>query len=168
MGKVVSQDELLCYRDEWKRDGKHVALTSGVFDLLHPGHVRLLEQAAGLGNVLIVAIQSDASVRKRFALCEETAKDSAARPITPAAERGEILGALAAVDFVVEFDASEPRKLIQKLAPDVLVMGGSPGSDDSDFGDDKSEGAGVKFAHIPLEPGYSTSGLIERIKRSRA
>lgn len=168
MGKVVSQDELLCYRDEWKRDGKRVVFTSGVFDLLHPGHVRLLEQAAGLGNVLIVAIQSDAGVRERFARCKEIAKDPAVRPITPAAERGEILAALASVDFVVGFDAPEPRELIEKLAPDVFVMGGSPGSDDSDSCDDRSEAAGVRFAHIPLEPGYSTSLLIERIKRFRA
>jgi D-beta-D-heptose 7-phosphate kinase/D-beta-D-heptose 1-phosphate adenosyltransferase len=169
LGKVVSKDDLVRHREEWKSDGKQVVFTSGVFDLLHPGHARLLEQAAGLGEILIVAIQSDASVRRSFVPCRGTAMISTARPITPAAERAEILAALAAVDYVVEFDAPGPAELIERLAPDFLVKGGGPGSDESANGDDdKSEAAGVKIVRIPLEPGYSTSRLVERITHLRA
>jgi D-beta-D-heptose 7-phosphate kinase/D-beta-D-heptose 1-phosphate adenosyltransferase len=168
LSKVVSQDELIRRREEWKRDGKQVVFTSGVFDLLHPGHVRLLEQAAGQGNILIVAIQSDSGVRESRISSTETAKNLMVRPITPAAERCEILAALASVDYVVEFDEPEPRQLLKRLAPDVLVKGGEPGSDESAFlDDDKSKATGVKIVRIPLEPGYSTSRLVERIKRLR-
>lgn len=165
MGKVVSEDELIRYRGEWKRDGIQVVFTCGVFDLLHPGHVRLLEQAAGLGNILIVAIQSDASARKKYMQCLGTAMGAEACPITPAAERCEILAALASVDYAVEFDASDPNELLKRLVPDVLVKGGETGSDESAYGDDaKMDAAGVKIVRIPLEPGYSTSRLVQRIR----
>lgn len=168
MGKLVSQDELVRKREEWKRDGRQVVFTSGVFDLLHPGHVRLLEQAADLGSVLIVAVQSDASVRESCGCSMGTAMSPTARPITPAAERCEILAALASVDYVVEFSAAELDELLKRLAPDVFVMGRESGSQESAPRDERSEAAGVKIVRIPLEPGYSTSRLVDRIKHLRA
>ncbi|HYL69590.1 MAG TPA: adenylyltransferase/cytidyltransferase family protein, partial [Candidatus Limnocylindria bacterium] len=102
LGKVVSQGELILHRSEWKRNGKRVAFASGSFDLLHPGHVRLLEQARELGDVLVVGVESDAAVRAKSNKLTAQ-KKNLARPITPADERMEILAALAAVDYVVEF-----------------------------------------------------------------
>ena len=157
MGKVVSQDEVILQRQEWKRNGKRVVFASGVFDLLHPGHIRLLDQARSLGDVLIVGVQDDAS-----AALERT-------PITPGTERAEILAALAAVDSVVEFDGTDARPLLAKLAPDVVVKGGSEGSDASAFREDaEAEAAGMKVVRIPLEPGYSTARLLERIAQTHA
>lgn len=163
MGRVVSQDELILHRSEAKRNGKSVVFASGRFDLLHPGHIRLLEQARSNGDVLIVAIESDASAsRKRE-------QESAQRPLTPAAERAEIVAALAAVDYVVEFDSATARELIARLAPDVVVKGGEPGSEESAFRDDEAAAAsGSKVVRIPLEPGHSTARVIERIKNISA
>lgn len=165
MGKVVSQGELILQRREWKRNGRRVVFASGVFDLLHPGHIRLLEQARSLGDILIVAVQSDSSVRATL----DASKNSLPRPITPGAERAEILAALAAVDFVVEFGEPSPRNLIAQIAPDVLVHGGAGTRDAAAIRDDKeAESAGAKIVRIPLEPGYSTSRLLDRIKQLRA
>ncbi|MGB0034840.1 MAG: adenylyltransferase/cytidyltransferase family protein [Candidatus Acidiferrales bacterium] len=169
MGKVVSQGELILQRREWKRNGRRVVFASGAFDLLHPGHIRLLEQARSLGDILIVAVQSDASVRSAPATPNNSSKNSLPRPITPGAERAEILAALAAVDFVVEFDQPSPRNLIAQIAPDVLVHGGAGARDAAAIRDDKeAESAGAKIVRIPLEPGYSTSRLLDRIKQLRA
>lgn len=166
MGCVVSQDELILHRSEAKRNGKSVVFASGRFDLLHPGHIRLLEQARSNGDVLIVAIESDASAsRKR----EQESAQRPLRPLTPAAERAEIVAALAAVDYVVEFDSATARELIARLAPDVVVKGGEPGSEESAFRDDEAAAAsGSKVVRIPLEPGHSTARLIERIKNISA
>ena len=150
MGRVVSQDELILHRSEWKRNGKSVVFASGRFDLLHPGHIRLLEQARSNGDVLVVGIESNA-------------------PITPAAERAEIVAALAAVDYAFEYDAVTQRELIERLAPNVIVKGGEAGSDQAVFrADDAAAAAGSKVVRIPLEPGHSTAQLIERIKNIRA
>jgi rfaE bifunctional protein nucleotidyltransferase chain/domain len=160
LGKVVSQDELILQRREWKRNGKRVVFASGVFDLLHPGHVRLIEQARSLGDVVVLGVQMGSG---------EASVKNARTPITPAAERAEILAALAAVEAVVEFDAPDARKLIASLAPDVMVKGGSAGSDASAFRDDaEAEAAGIKVVRIPLEPGYSTTRLLERIAEIHA
>lgn len=162
MGKVVSQDELILQRRDWKRNGKRVVFASGVFDLLHPGHIRLLDQARSLGDVLVVGVQTDAAAAA-------PGTKGARRPITPCRERGEILAALAAVDRVVEFDEPDSRPLLAKLAPDVAVKGGSEGSDASAFSEDaEAEAAGIKVVRIPLEPGYSTGRLLERIAQTHA
>jgi rfaE bifunctional protein nucleotidyltransferase chain/domain len=158
VGHVVSQDELILYRSEWKRNGKRVVFASGRFDLLHPGHIRLLEQARQLGEILVVGVESDASMRAS-SRPNDAANSSLERPITPASERMELLAALAAVDCAVEFDASTPRDLLTRLQPDVIVTGGS---------DPANRKAESMIVSIPLEPGFSTSRLIDRITQLRA
>ena len=123
MGQVVSQDELILHRSGWKRNGKGVVFASGRFDLLHPGHVRLLEQASKLGDILVVGVQSDAMVQASSGR-GEVAINAVELPITLASERMEILASLAAVDFAVEFDASTPKELVARLEPDIVVVGG--------------------------------------------
>jgi rfaE bifunctional protein nucleotidyltransferase chain/domain len=174
---IVSQPDLILQRGEWKRNGKRVVCAAGAFDLLHPGHIRLLEQARGLGDVLVVALQSDASVRSgaqhvaaRGGTGEASATQiAAARPITPATERAEILAALAAVDYVVEFDEATPREFFARLAPDVVVKGGEAGSQESASLDDEAvKAVGGRVVRVPLEPGYSTSFLLDRISQLQA
>ena len=168
MGCVISQDELILRRGEWKRNGKSVVFACGRFDLLHPGHTRLLEQARSKGDVLVVGIESDTSAHEKEAR-HASGTPSPQHPITPAAERAEIVAALAAVDFAVQFDANNTRQMIARLAPDVIVKGGEAGSDESVFRDDEaSAAAGSKVIRIPLEPGHSTARLIERIKNLSA
>ena len=179
---VVSQGELILQRQEWKRNGKRVVCVAGAFDLLHPGHVRLLEQARGLGDILIAALQSDESVR---IAAEQAAKlvgapaaspastpahagQFAARPITPAAERAEILAALAAVDFVATFDEATAAEFIARLAPDVFAQGGEGSRENACADDDAVKAAGGQVVRLPLEPGYSTSRLLERISQLEA
>jgi len=168
LGQVVSQSELISRRGQWKRAGKGVVCASGCFDLLHPGHIRFLEHARSLGDVLVVAIESDATAGARSAPGNGSGRKVPARPITPFAERAEILAALAAVDCVVEFEGSSPREFLGHLLPDVVVIGGSGGSDQSTHHDTSElEALGCKVVRIPLEPGYSTSRLIERILERR-
>ncbi len=156
MGQVVSQDELILHVAARKRNGERVVFTNGCFDLLHPGHIRCLEQARALGDVLVVAINSDASVRQL---------KGDPRPLVPQEERGEILAALAAVDYVVIFDAPTPRELIFRLRPDVLVKGGDWGPNEI-VGREEVEAAGGRVISVPLEPGYSTTDILEKIKDS--
>jgi cytidyltransferase-like protein len=178
---VVSQTELILQRQEWKRNGKRVVCVAGAFDLLHPGHVRLLEQARGLGDILTVALQSDESARVASEQSSKligapsvpspvtAARNFAARPITPAAERAEILAALAAVDFVAIFDEPTAGEFIARLAPDVLAQGGEAGSSENAYADDDAvTAAGGHVVRLPLEPGYSTSRLVERISQLQA
>jgi cytidyltransferase-like protein len=178
---VVSQSELILQRQEWKRNGKRVVCVAGAFDLLHPGHVRLLEQARGLGDMLVVALQSDESVRIATeqadklvgslgvpAVASVGAGKRPARPITPAAERAEILAALAAVDFVALFEESTAAEFIARLAPDVFVQGGEGSRENACADDDAVKAAGGQVVRLPLEPGYSTSRLIERISQLQA
>lgn len=160
MGKLISQDELILQRREWKRNGQRVVFAGGRFDLLHPGHIRILEQARSRGDILVVGLESDASI---------TAQKGRGRPITPAGERAEILAALAAVDYVVEYAGNSARALIAQLSPDVVVRGGDAGSQESCFReDDEVRSAGGEVIRIPLEPGHSTAGLIERIIQVKA
>lgn len=135
---------------------------SGSFDLLHPGHIRLLEQARSLGDFLAVAVQGDASVREQFGDAPKTV-----RPVTPAAERMEIVAALAAVDFVVPFEEASPHPFLLHFAPDVFVEGGSPAQREFGLHQHELEALGCKIVHVPLEPGYSTAQLIERIANLR-
>jgi len=135
---------------------KKIVFTNGVFDLLHPGHLRYLTQARALGDLLIVGVNSDRSVR---------ANKGATRPITPELERVEILEALSCVDAVVVFDEDTPHAVISALQPDVLVKG-ADWAEDAIVGRDVVEARGGKVVRIPVEPGYSTSAIVERIQRS--
>jgi cytidyltransferase-like protein len=179
---VVSQSELILQRQEWKRNGKRVVCVAGAFDLLHTGHVRLLEQARDLGDILIVALQSDESVRiateQADKLVGATAPSPApilahagkfpARPITPQVERAEILAALVAVDFVAIFEEATAAEFIARLAPDVFAQGGEGSRENACADDDAVKAAGGQVVRLPLEPGYSTSQLVERISQLQA
>ncbi len=155
MGIVVTQDELLSRVADAKRTGRRVVFTNGCYDLLHPGHTRLLEQARDLGDILILALNSDLSVREN---------KGAGRPIVDEAERAEVAAALASVDYVVLFDEPTPREIIARVLPDVLVKGGDWGPNEI-IGREEVEAAGGRVVSIPFEPGYSTSSIIERISK---
>ena len=135
--------------------GKTVVFTNGVFDLLHVGHLRYLQQARALGYALIVGVNSDRSVH---------ANKGAGRPITPEAERAEILSALACVDVVVVFDEDTPHQIIAALQPDVLVKGADWAAD-AIVGRDVVEARGGRVVRVPIEAGHSTSALVVRIRR---
>ena len=137
-----------------KRNGRRIVFTNGCFDLLHPGHIRLLEQARALGDALIVGLNSDASVRKL---------KGEGRPVIPERERAEILTALETVVAVVIFDDLTPREVIAKLLPDVLVKGGDwPG--DQIVGREEVEAAGGRVVSIPVVTGYSTTEVLRKIR----
>jgi len=157
LGQVVSQEELILYVAGRKRNRRSVVFTNGCFDLLHPGHVRCLEQARAQGDVLVVAINSDVGVHRL---------KGAGRPILPQGERAEILAALACVDYVTIFDEPTPHEIIARVLPDVLVKGGDWGMDEI-VGRAEVEAAGGRVISISLEPGYSTSEIIERIRKSK-
>ena len=165
LGCVISQDDLILRRTEWKRNGQRVVFTSGAFDLLHPGHVRLIEQARSHGDILVVGIESEANSRDHH----DSQSGLSGLPIIPSAERAEIIAALCAVDFAVEFDPNSSPTFAERLLPDVTVEGGNPCSDKKvpQMGESSSFAAG-KVIHIPLEPGHSTARLIERIKNLNA
>jgi rfaE bifunctional protein nucleotidyltransferase chain/domain len=135
--------------------GARIVFTNGVFDLLHPGHVRYLASARAEGDVLVVGINSDRSVR---------ANKGAPRPMTPEAERAEILAALAVVDAVVIFDEDTPAEIIRRLQPDVLVKGADWAAD-AIVGRDTVEARGGRVVRREIERGWSTSGIIEKIRR---
>jgi D-glycero-beta-D-manno-heptose 1-phosphate adenylyltransferase len=153
LGRVVTQDELLSRVADAKRTGRRVVFTNGCYDLLHPGHTRLLEKARDLGDILILALNSDRSVREN---------KGAGRPIVNETERAEVAAALAAVDYVVLFDEPTPREIIARVLPDVLVKGGDWGPNEI-VGREEVEAAGGRVISIPFEPGYSTSSIIERV-----
>ena len=148
--------ELLARRRQWRAQGRRVVFTNGCFDLLHPGHVALLEAARALGDVLVVAINSDASVR---------GLKGADRPLVPERERAETLGALEAVDAVVVYGEPTPREIVAALLPDVLVKG-ADWAEDAIVGREEVEAAGGRVERVPLVPDRSTTSLVERIRRS--
>ncbi len=154
-GKVLTIDQLLAERRRLNEAGHKLVFTNGVFDILHVGHVRYLEEARALGDALIVAINSDASVRQ---LKGDT------RPLMNEDERAEIMAALRAVDYVTIFDNISPRALIAKLLPDVLVKGGDYALDEI-HGREEVEAAGGRVVSLPFIEGISTSGIIERMKK---
>lgn len=155
MGKVVSQQELIRITTQAKRGGRRVVFTNGCFDLLHPGHIRCLSQARALGDLLVVAVNSDASVR---------GNKGDDRPLVPEQDRVEVVAGLASVDYVTIFDEATPRSLIAKLLPDVLVKGADWGPGQI-AGREEVEAAGGRVVSIPLAPGYSTTSLINRIRQ---
>ena len=152
VARLYSRAEILQQRADWKRKGKTVVFTNGCYDLLHPGHIRLLEDARSAGDVLIVGLNTDASVRRA---------KGPGRPLNSERERAEVLLALETVDAVVLFEEDTPRALIAGLLPDVLVKG----ADWSHFiaGREEVEAAGGRVLTVALEPGYSTTAIIEKI-----
>jgi D-beta-D-heptose 7-phosphate kinase/D-beta-D-heptose 1-phosphate adenosyltransferase len=154
--KILSRAELIIRRRQWENNSQRVVFTNGCFDLLHPGHVRMLEQGRALGDVLVVGVNSDRTVREL---------KGTGRPLVPEAERAELLAALAAVDAVTIFDEPTPRDLIRALLPDVLVKGGDWGLDEI-VGRAEVEAAGGRVVSLPYEAGYSTRGLLEKIAGS--
>jgi rfaE bifunctional protein nucleotidyltransferase chain/domain len=175
LGRIASEHDLLAERLHWKRKGSRIVLVHGAFDLLHPGHIRLLEQASALGDVLVVAVESDESIRAASAadaMRRNEIQQGPIEPITPGAERAEILAALAAVDFVIELNSISLADLASRLQPDVLVRGGAAAANDLASEDSRAEEivmrAGGKVTAIPLEPGYSTGSLMSRIRQLHA
>jgi D-glycero-beta-D-manno-heptose 1-phosphate adenylyltransferase len=156
LGQVVSQDELVLRVRELQRGGGRVVFTNGCFDLLHPGHLRLLEGARALGDALIVGVNSDSSIR---------GNKGSGRPVIPEGERAELLAALSAVDYVTIFDEPTPLALIAALLPDVLVKGNDWGPGEI-VGRAEVEQTGGRVISLPLEPGYSTSSILARIRAS--
>jgi rfaE bifunctional protein nucleotidyltransferase chain/domain len=150
VASLSTRAELLELRDRWRTEGKTVVFTNGCFDLLHRGHIRLLEQARSLGDVLILGLNSDASVRRM---------KGPSRPILCERERAEMARELEAVDAVVLFDEETPRELIAALLPDVLVKG----ADWSHFiaGREEVEAAGGLVVALELQPGYSTTNIVD-------
>jgi D-beta-D-heptose 7-phosphate kinase/D-beta-D-heptose 1-phosphate adenosyltransferase len=153
--KILTVAQMLAERDHLRTAGQRLVFTNGVFDLLHVGHVRYLAQARALGDALVVAINSDRSVR------ELKGPD---RPVFDQDERAEILAALRPVDYVVIFDDISPRALIGKLLPDVLVKGGDYQIDEI-HGREEVEAAGGKVIPLPFVPGASTTSLLERMRK---
>jgi rfaE bifunctional protein nucleotidyltransferase chain/domain len=153
---ILTLDEAILQFGREKRNGRRVVFTNGCFDLLHPGHIRCLEQARQLGDVLIVGLNSDASVK-------ELKGDS--RPLLPERERAEILAALECVSAVVIFDDLTPREVIARLLPDVLVKGGD-WADDRIVGREQVEAAGGRVVSAPVVPGFSTTDIVRKIRET--
>src|SRR6476659_830298 len=136
---------------------QRVVFTNGVFDLLHPGHVRYLEHARRLGDVLIVGVNADQSVRRN---------KGPGRPITPEHERAEVLAALACVDAVVIFEQETPAEIVRLVQPDVLVKGADWPADQI-VGRDTVEARGGRVVLVPTEEGHSTTAIVTRIRGTR-
>jgi D-glycero-beta-D-manno-heptose 1-phosphate adenylyltransferase len=153
--KILSPERMLETRERLRAKGTRLVFTNGVFDLLHLGHVRYLAQARALGDVLVVAINSDRSVREL---------KGPHRPVFDQNERAEILAALRMVDYVCLFDDISPRRLIATLLPDVLVKGGDYQLDEI-HGREEVEAAGGTVISLPFVPGASTTTLLERMKQ---
>lgn len=152
--KILSIEQMLAERRRLRAAGARLVFTNGVFDLLHVGHVRYLAQARALGDALVVAINSDRSVREL---------KGPERPVFAQDERAEILAALRNVDYVVIFDNVSPRSLISQLLPDVLVKGGDYQLDGI-HGREEVEAAGGRVLSLPFVDGASTTTLIQRMK----
>jgi rfaE bifunctional protein nucleotidyltransferase chain/domain len=151
LGKILTLNAAVERVSELKREGKRVVFTNGCFDLIHPGHTRYLAEARKLGDALLVAVNSNRSVREL---------KGPARPVFPENERAEILAALACVDYVTIFDEPTPREVIARMLPQVLVKGGNWPADQI-VGREEVEAAGGKVVLIPVIAGYSTSSLVE-------
>ena|SRR5271165_188449 len=152
MSRLYSRTALIEQRRRWKETGKKVVFTNGCYDILHPGHIRLLEEARSLGDVLILALNTDSSVQRI---------KGPSRPFFSQTDRAEVASQLEAVDAVTLFDEDTPRELIAAMLPDVLVKG----ADWSHFiaGREEVESAGGTVVALPLEPGYSTTNIAETV-----
>ena len=154
-GEILTVGRAAALASRLRRSGRRVVFTHGCFDLIHPGHITLLEKARSLGDRLIVGVNSDRSVRRL---------KGAGRPIMPIAERMEILAGLRMVDYVVPFDAPTPARLIDRLLPDVLVKGGDYRKREI-VGRDVVLASGGRVVTVPMRRGQSTSRLIGRALR---
>jgi D-glycero-beta-D-manno-heptose 1-phosphate adenylyltransferase len=152
MSRFYSRSELVTQRARWKAAGKRVVMTNGCYDVLHPGHIRLLEQARSLGDILILALNSDAGVQRL---------KGPSRPITGEGKRVALALELEAVDAVTLFEEDTPRELIAAVLPDVLVKG----ADWSHFiaGREEVETSGGQVLTIPLEAGFSTTNVVAKV-----
>ena len=155
--RVLTETQVAALVAEARSKGRRVVFTSGIFDLLHPGHVRYLEEARELGDLLIVGLHADGSVRRN---------KGQGRPVTPQDERAEVLAALASVDAVVVFSEDTAADIIGRIQPDILVKGGDLPADQI-VGKDAVEARGGRVVVLPVEPGYSTSSIVERIRNVR-
>jgi D-beta-D-heptose 7-phosphate kinase/D-beta-D-heptose 1-phosphate adenosyltransferase len=154
---ILTLDDAAALASRLRAAGKRVVFTNGVFDLVHPGHVRYLAAARAEGDALIVAVNSDRSVR---------ANKGPGRPVIPERERAEVLAALACVDAVIVFDEDTPERVVQAIQPDVLVKGADWPAD-AIVGRDTVEGRGGRVVRAELAPGHSTTAILERIKAAR-
>src|ERR1043165_2335366 len=155
-GRVITDREgLRGVREVLRAAGRRLVFTNGCFDLLHVGHVRYLREARALGDALLVAVNSDRSVR---------ALKGAGRPRLSESERGELLAALSSVDFVTVFDEESPRALIAEVLPDVLVKGGDYALEEI-HGREEAERAGGRVVALPFVEGASTTSIIERLRK---
>jgi len=152
----LSLEAAVTFAREARSQGRVLVFTNGVFDLLHPGHVRYLKDARGLGDVLMVGVNSDRSVR---------ANKGPGRPVNPAGERAEILAALGFVDVVVVFDEETPLEIISSLQPDILVKG-ADWDPDRIVGRDVVESRGGRVVRLALAQGFSTTSLIQKTRLS--
>jgi D-beta-D-heptose 7-phosphate kinase/D-beta-D-heptose 1-phosphate adenosyltransferase len=150
----MDREQARRFADDLRSSGKTVVFSNGVFDLLHTGHLRYLQDARGLGDALIVGVNSDRSVRLL---------KGPGRPIVAQEERAEVLAALSCVDAVVIFDEETPRDLIQAIQPDVLVKG-SDWAEDAVVGRDIVEARGGRVVRIAIQPWHSTTRIVEKIK----
>ncbi|MBI2220466.1 MAG: D-glycero-beta-D-manno-heptose 1-phosphate adenylyltransferase [Acidobacteria bacterium] len=152
---AVSEAEAAELVHRWRNEGRRVVFTNGVFDILHPGHLRYLQAARAEGDALVVAVNSDRSVR---------ANKGPSRPVNAEQERAEVLAALACVDAVVIFDEETPEAIVRRLQPDILVKGADWPADHI-VGRDTVEARGGRVVRMPVEKGFSTSAIIERVRR---
>jgi D-glycero-beta-D-manno-heptose 1-phosphate adenylyltransferase len=152
MGILYDRPALVQARAGWRREGKTVVFTNGCYDILHPGHIRLLEKARSLGDLLILALNTDSSVARL---------KGPTRPLIPQAERARMALQLEAVDAVTLFDEDTPRELIAEVLPDILIKG----ADWAHFiaGREEVEAAGGKVMALALEPGFSTTNIVEEL-----
>lgn len=155
MSRILTLPEAAAWAADLREAGGRLVFTNGVFDLLHPGHVRYLQTARDQGDALIVAINSDRSVR---------GNKGAGRPLVPQAERAELLAALDCVNAVVIFDDPTPADIVRLIRPHVLVKGADWAAD-AIVGRDTVEKLGGKVVRIPIEQGWSTSAIIEKVAR---
>lgn len=155
--RVMTGPQAAAFATSARASGQRIVFTNGVFDLLHPGHVRYLSQARGLGDLLIVGVNADESVRRN---------KGPDRPITAQDERAEVLAALECVDAVVIFAEDTPADIIRLVQPDVLVKGADWPANQI-VGRDTVESRGGRVVLMPVEAGHSTTSIVERIKSSR-
>ena len=155
---VLSLQDAVALAERERRAGRTIVFTNGVFDLLHIGHVRYLKQSRALGDVLIVGVNADESVRRLGKGVD--------RPVVPEADRAEIVASLAFVDAVVIFEEDTPAETIERLLPDILVKGADWKGRENP-GQKFIEARGGRMEFVPLETGYSTTGILDRLARTQ-
>ena len=154
----MTRAEAAAFAEHHRRAGRRIVFTNGVFDLLHPGHVRYLREARALGDLLIVGINDDESVRRN---------KGPDRPVNTQEDRAEILAALESVDAVVIFGEDTPAEIIQAIQPDILIKGADWAAD-AIVGRDTVEARGGQVVRLPVEEGFSTTAILTRIKTHRS